>query len=189
MEDVERRFLEKIAKLDLAGVSVGEIAHVVNRAESYVYQLMASADYSSIKATLSSAEFEKQELLANGWDSIQAKALSIVNNHLDWTKDPDFALKAAAVANKADKPGKRFGRQIDATQAATATVSLTVEFVNKIQQSNGKLIEHIVDTDAKKVNNVLDISKTEELLKPALAPSEAEEIADSLGNFRVREAV
>ncbi len=188
MEAEEKRFLEKIARLDLAGVSVGEIAVVVGNADSYVYELMQKDDYAHIKAGISSLEFEKQELLADAWQSIEAKALAVVNNHLDWNKDPDFALKAAAVANKSDKPGKRFGRQINATQAATATISLTVEFVEKIASKNGHIIDVTPVDDENKINNVLSIGKTEELLAPALAPEAQDQLADKLGTLFEAEA-
>ncbi len=183
MDDVEKRFYEKIARLDLAGVSVGEIASVVDNAESHVYAIMAKTEYAHIKASISSAEFEKQELLADAWQSIQAKALKIVHANLDWNEDPDFALKAAAIANKADMPGKRFGRQINAAEAVTATISLTVQFVDKLRSNEGKLLDITPETSESKINDVLSIGKTEALLKIGMKPEAADAIANDLGQL------
>jgi hypothetical protein len=88
----------------------------------------------------------------NGWDSIEKKALRILDDNLRINKNAEFALKVAAVSNKAMRRGNGVNSVLPAQQGTTVNLTLNQKFIKKIQTANivgrpetpndGKLITH-----------------------------------------------
>lgn len=92
---------KRIAKLMVAGVSQTQIAQAVNLTDGRISQLLSDEAFLQTLELVAAEKAEQHTEIANGWDSIEAKALEIVKDNLKWNKNPDFALKAAMVANRA----------------------------------------------------------------------------------------
>jgi len=131
MDDAQR--LEKIARMDLYDVPHGQIAHAVGLSEGRITQIMESDKYKNIIENLTSEHFEKNRTLNEGWDSIEATAMNNVITHLNWTKDADYSLKAAALANRAARRGQNNNRPLDGRAGVRAVIHLTAQFVDKLQ--------------------------------------------------------
>ena len=81
--------------------------------------------------------------------------------------DPEFALRAAALANKAQRKSVNGDRSIDANRTATATITLGVAFIEKLQtmsigregfERNARRIDALPIKDAEQLlsGNVID---------------------------------
>ena len=117
-------------------------------------------EYKEILARISTEYFEQNQQLNDGWNSVEAMALTTVINNLEWSKDPDYALRAAMLANKANRRGDVTQQPINGQAGARAVFHLTANFIEKLQHfgkehSNGdaaKVIEEVAkpahkDTD------------------------------------------
>lgn len=133
---MERPILEKVARMVLFGVPQTQIAKAISVSDSRVSQIIELEEYKEILADVSTEYFEQHQSLNDGWNSVEALALSQVVNSLQWSKDPDFALRAASMANKAQRRGNANNRPIDGQTGARAVFYLTTTFIDKLQQLN-----------------------------------------------------
>ena len=132
-EAIASERLEKIARMALFDVPYKQIAHAIGVTEGRVTQLMETEEYKDILEKLAAENFEKHDSMNGAWDTIEAVALNNIMDHLNWSKDADFALKAAAVANRATRRGQINNRAIDGRTGVRAVIHLSAQFVEKLQ--------------------------------------------------------
>ncbi len=173
--------LEKIARMALFDVPEAQIAKAVGVSD--IAEYIESQEYKDVLARISTEYFEQNQQLNDGWNSIEALALTAVIDNLTWSKDPDFALRAAGMANKANRRGDVTQQPINGQAGARAVFHLTQNFIQKLQNfgnegkgSNGVEIENKPahkDTDymvPEKVEKLFvvnqpKVNKPEDLLK------------------------
>lgn len=128
---------EYIANMLLVGVAQRDIAEATGLSEGRITQIKDTEEFQTIyqqTALAKLAEMENQNTL---WNNIEAQATKVVVENLKWNKNPDFALRAAMVANKAQRRGKHVNTPIPATQAGSRVhLQLNTTYVQKIQQIN-----------------------------------------------------
>lgn len=133
---MEDKALEKVAKMALARIPQNQIAAVCGISESRLSQIMTSKEYQEKATIIAAKKFEEQQLLNNGWDSVEALGMKTVLSTLRQDPDPEFALKAAVVANKAVRRGTFNNQPIDPQDAGVrAVIHLNPTFVDKLQQN------------------------------------------------------
>jgi len=133
---MEDKALQKIAKMALANIPQNQISAVCGISESRLSQIMTSKEYQEAATVIAAKKFEEQQLLNNGWDSVEALGMKTVISTLKNDPDPDFALKAAVVANKAVRRGTFNNNPIDPHDAGVrAVIHLNPTFVDKLQQN------------------------------------------------------
>ncbi len=137
--------LEKIARMALYDVPYKQIAHAVSLTEAEIITIMEGEEYKELLDTLSTDHFEKYNSLNDGWDMAEAVALKGVLDHLEWAKDPDFALKVATMANRATRRGQVNNRVIDGQAGVRAVIHLSAQFVDKLQINNNNVNGHQVN--------------------------------------------
>ncbi len=130
---VDRARLDKMARMALFDVPQTQIAKAIGKSDSYVSEIMDTDEFKDILAGISTEYFEQHQQLNDGWNSIEALALTQVVRTLTWSKDPDYALRAAMLANKAQRRGDVV-KPIDAQMGARAVINLTANFIQKLQQ-------------------------------------------------------
>ncbi len=130
-----KALLRKIAKMELMGVPRQQIGDSISRSESFISQIVTGdAEYAQIAQQLSAEEFDKLDTLNSGWDSVESLAITQVITHLQQVPDPEFAVRAAAMANKAQRRGL-FNKPITPADGQhVARISLNATFVDKLQQ-------------------------------------------------------
>lgn len=131
---LERAKLEKMARMVLFDVPEEQIAKAVGVPE--IADALESKEFKDILSGISTEYFEQNQQLNDGWNSIEALALGTIVDTLVWSKDPDFALRAAAVANKAHRRGDVSQQPINGQAGARAVINLTANFIQKLQQFN-----------------------------------------------------
>lgn len=137
-----RELFDRVATYEAFGYSNTQIASALGLTDGLITQIQGADDYRNILAEKTADQMERVSSLANGWDAVEAMALTQVMDTLQNAPDPDYALRAAALANKANRHGRNGNTPI-MNGKATAVVRLGVSFVTK------KLIPDAVTTEAK----------------------------------------
>lgn len=132
---VENKF-EKIANLLLLDVPETQIAAAVGLSPGRISQIKEDENFKQIYALKASEKLEEQQLMNEGWDAVESFALKTVINTLQLGTDPDYALKAAMIANKANRRGAAANKPIPAELGTRVVLNLTQNFVNKIQHGS-----------------------------------------------------
>lgn len=171
---MEAKHLEKIAKMVIANVPQNQIASACNVSEGAISQIINTENYKKIEQVIAVAKFEESQLINQGWDSVEALGVKTTILALQNNPEPDFALRAAVVANKAIRRGTHANNPIPQSAGVRAVIHLNPTFVDKLQQnfeiSEDKaqaLAEKPKDSDflpASEVHNLLSTNKEGESL-------------------------
>jgi len=178
--------LEKLARMRSAGMQAVEIAVATNLSESRLSQIFKSDDFLKIEEVVANEQFEQQELVNSGWDGIEALGINKVLEHLDADPDPEFALKAAALANKAQRRGNHRNNPIaTAAGGLKAVVILNNTFVQQLQGNAvlGNKNENKSLVNQKKSVNFLAPKCVQDLLHIPHADERVEQVSEELPEF------
>ena len=133
-EQDKMRSYEKLAKMVLMGVPYEQIGEVFGISKGRVSQITATDEYSQIAARVGVEEFEKFDTLNKGWDAVESLSVAQIVQSLQTSHDPDFALRAATLANKAQRRGA-YNRPIGIPSTErTVRLTLNQNFVTKLNQ-------------------------------------------------------
>jgi len=132
--------IERVARFIAMGVPTAQIASACGLTPERVATLEKTEVVRDIVAGLQTEQLEQHELLMRGWDAVESEAVGSVLTHLRANPDPDYALRAAAVANKAvrhngtqTQPGV-----INVDKAAVATIVLSNQYIVQLKQEREK---------------------------------------------------
>jgi len=176
---METKHVEKIAKMVMANVPQNQIAAACGVSEGRITQLMETNEYKFIEQEVAVAKFEESQLINQGWDSVEALGVKSTIVALRNNPDPDFALKAAVVANKAIRRGTFENNPIPQSAGVRAVIHLNPVFVDKLQQNfeisekkMNLLAEKPKDSDfmpAADVHNLLGLGNNGEVIENNVA--------------------
>ncbi len=184
MTDIAK--LEKMARMALFDVPLTQIAKAISVSDETITELMNTDTYQNILAEITTEYFEQNQGLNDGWNSIEALALTQVIETLKWTKDPDYALRAATMANRASRRGDVKQQPIDGQTGARAVINLTANFIDKLQQFN---VEHVNGNGNGKIVNNEPAQKESDFMVPEkveklfVAPRERIKKPEDILNF------
>ena len=174
--------LERIVAMASMGVPDTQIAEAVGLDQSMICIIRQGEDFKRMYGELMADQLAERAEMDEGWDGVEKQAIKIVSESLKWNKNPDFALKAALVANKAIRRGQSpLNAVLPTDMGPRVVINLNQSFVNKMQniaagiedfvQSGVTAIEEKPTGPVKKVN-LLTPSSVEDLLKPQLSEFE-----------------
>jgi len=133
----EEQQMDKIARLTYAQVSDVEIGNVVNLSPARISQIKDTEQYKTIYSLIVSEKANDRQETDDSWDKIERLATGRIATHLEWTNDPDYALKAAMVANKAQRRNV-LNTPISADAGARTIIQLGGNYITKLQVNNGE---------------------------------------------------
>lgn len=168
---MEQKHLEKIAKMIVFGVPQNQIATACGISESRISQIKDTEEYKLAEQVVASEQFEEEQLINQGWDGVEALGINRVVQALKNNPEPEFALKAAAIANKAVRRGKFRNNPIAQSAGVKAVINLNQTFVNRVNKDSNDMIEHL--NANKKTTNFLAPDKVQALLMTDSATGEA----------------
>ena len=145
---METKHLEKIANMVLVNVPQNQIAAACNVSESRISQIINLPEYKLIEQKVAVDKFEESEMLNMGWDSVEALGVKHTILALNNNPEPEFALKAALVANKAVRRGTFQNQPIPQSAGIRAVIHLNPVFVDKLQQNfdiSEERFKHLTD--------------------------------------------
>jgi hypothetical protein len=105
--EIRQELFSRIAKYEIMEVPDGQIARALGLNEKRLQQIRELPDYQAVVERLQIEALEQAQTLNQGWDAVEDEALGTVLETLRANPDPEFALRAAAMANKAVRRGNR----------------------------------------------------------------------------------
>lgn len=134
----DKQVYEKIANMEIMGVMHTGIAGVLGVSEGLISQIVAKEEYQQIKGVLLATKYEDAEKGDSNWDKLERMAVDNLINTAGWNTDPDFLLRAAAVANRAQRRGRMTNNDpLPNQMGKRVVVNLSQVFVGKLQDING----------------------------------------------------
>lgn len=165
MQNLKAELLSRIAKLKSMEISNTQIAAAVGLDEPQLDLVLASAAYKTTFSTLQLEKYEAHDTLNTGWDAIEEEAAGTVLAYLRERPDPEYALKAAAMANKAQRRGGHANVPIMGGVTAAAVINLNAVFVNKLQSMRETTAGRTFESGEGKRVDALDIKSVQDLMK------------------------
>lgn len=126
----------RIASMTLAGVPDDQVLQVYPMKQEELAELRELDEYKEEFAKLA----EKQVSISQGWNELEEKSLFHLKSIMETRPDPDFALRVAAVANKAVR---RHGDRASLAFESEREVKLVMNqnFIKVIASGNQQLEE------------------------------------------------
>ena len=174
---MEHAKLEKLTKLIHYGAALDEICAIVGGSQEQVQTLIESAEVQNKLAELKLNAIETSETRNTGWDAVEEQALAQVLEKLQSVPDPDYALKAAMIANKAQRRNAMHENTPIQPQVNMQTViNLHPRFVRQVQKQGFEINADEKPQIARKMQNFLQANRVQKLLQK----DEMSEIVDML---------
>lgn len=164
LQNLKAEMFSRIAKLKSMEVADHQIALAVGLDEDQLEQILASDAYKQTFSTLQIEKYDTHETLNTGWDAIEEASMGHVLEYLRTRPDPEYALKAAAMANKAQRRGGHVNVPINGGTSAAAVINLNAVFVNKLQTMRENGAKRVFAAETKRVD-ALDIREVKQLFK------------------------
>lgn len=161
----KKMMLEKLAKLAYDGASTKSISQCFNVEESQILEIIETDEYKKQLSVITVENLEQAQLLDKGWEGVESFAVSRVLNELQHNPDPDFALKAAQVANKAIRRNgtMRQNTPIQVNNNLQAVINIQPAFAKTLQDNY--LVEDVSKKKfEKKITNALNPAGVKKLL-------------------------
>ena len=127
--------MKRVAHLISWNVPHTAIMQSLNLTQNAFDEILQDEFYLSFVSSLVVARMEQQASVKEGWEAAEEQALCKVLKSLEFSADPDYALRVAQIANKAIEGETRERKQLDGrdTGAAPVTVKLNVNFVQTVK--------------------------------------------------------
>lgn len=157
--------LEKIVLLKVSNVPDDQIARGFGFSEKWLTELYETEEYKECFRSHFEKQVEELDAVNKGWDGIEATALKRLNDELRSNfLDPEFALKIAAVANKAQRRNLIGNKPIEAERRGTAVIYIKGNFVEKMQTLQVTERNHGSAGGDMKQNDFVDPNAVENIL-------------------------
>lgn len=165
---------ERIAGMMARGVPQNQIADVVGLSEGRISQIKGEPEFQEFLAKKSAEYYDERALFDSGWDGVEQMALAKIIKRLEVSSDPDYALKCAMIANKANRRVKTPGNDpIPASIGVGVVLHLSGNFIERLQvaQINHENHVTVVQTTGEaggpqKRVNMLEPAEVEKLFSP-----------------------
>lgn len=161
MNETEK--LEKIARMMNFGITAKELARILNVTEAELDSVLQSVEYKRVAADVESAQVEALDALNRSWDGVEDLALGQVIQHVANGADPEYALRVAMFANKAQRRNKHTNDPIVAKPNMQTVIHLQANFVQQLGSEFEVREREVVDLP-QKGTNFLPASQVKSLL-------------------------
>ncbi len=179
-EEKLETLIERVVKLEIKKVSAEDICRVCGFDLAMLRKIRDNELFKDGLAIANEEIIDRYDTLNDGWDMVENKALNIILNEV--TKDyvdADYAMKAAMLANKAQRRGMHQNNPITPVPNAQVIIHLNGDFSQKLQQNFNIPQQIPVEKILKKDDNFLPPSSVGKMLgsaKKALAMKIEEDV-------------
>ena len=154
--------VDRIAKLVVMKVPYRQIAMAVGINPNKIEAVCKLPKVQAQVQILTVAELEENSLVNEGWDAVEQEAIGTVLQQLKVSPDADFALRAAATANKAQRRGGNSRETMQAKSTTTAVIELSAVFIEKLQTM--QIGMEAINVNAKRIDT-LNVQDTQHLFR------------------------
>lgn len=151
--ELKTELLERVAKLVACGVENHQIAIATGLNEERVLQMVETGEFKNVLTTIEMGRLEESQELNDGYDALERKAILTSLEYMNTTNDADYAVKVMRVANAAQRRGSGGNKPINGNGIATATITLSVEFIKQLQNMNKE--PNAMSKQGKRVDSML----------------------------------
>lgn len=165
----------KLVQLINSGMPTAMMADFLNLEPNQLAELLEVPELKQLIAQQEAAERLNSADASSKWDEVEVLALKNVLGELNSRPDPVFALKAAAVANKAIRShkGKQQAMQQLVEGAKTITLQLNQQVVNALVNAGPTAVQ-INSGSSGAASKVLDVFTAKDMDRLARGGSEIE---------------
>lgn len=183
---------DSFVKFKVAGAPKVAIIEALGISEDEFDRLNAKQEVKQAVLASETQRLETGAIMDSGWDVIENQAMAIVLEAVREARDPEFSLRAAAVANKAIRRRREDAKLLAQTQPGEyknvnniAVINLPKMFVNSLQtQTQADISKQLeLQTEAveiPKFTDVADVCTTNQLLSSEMAVKNAKQICSGL---------
>lgn len=183
---------DSFVKFKVAGAPKVAIMEALGISEDEFDRLNAKQEVKQAVLVSETQRLETGAIMDSGWDVIENQAMAIVLEAVREARDPEFSLRAAAVANKAIRRRREDAKLLAQTQPGEyknvnniAVINLPKMFVNSLQtQTHADISKQLeLQTEAveiPKFTDVADVCTTNQLLSSEMAVKNARQICSGL---------
>lgn len=135
VSEVDRnKVIRQAAKYAAAGVADAQIAEAMGVMRSTVCQWRVTEVWAETYAKHVAEVTARATTLNGGWDELEEKAIAILQENLRINRNAEFALRVAAVSNRAQRKGAIGPSPLPADRGKVVAITFNNTFVEKIQQ-------------------------------------------------------
>jgi len=170
----QQELLARMGHLDQHHLADQEQAKILGISAGRLSQLKGTEQYAQVKAEVQQEVTEQQALINGGWAAVEEQSLAVVLQHVKSMQensllaDPDYALRAATLANKRHVRTAPGNVALDAGASTGKVINLTLsrQFIVNTQQPKepGPAPAPVVELSGQKVNDVMNINDCQVLL-------------------------
>lgn len=118
-----------LAKHSVMGTDESTICDILGVEPSELQEVQADPIYKAVRLQIGALAAESSAQRVHGWDGIESLALEKLIERMQYEKDSDFLLKAATLANKAQRRGGNDMGILDPSKAGKTAIVLTQRMV------------------------------------------------------------
>jgi len=118
-----------LAKHSVMGTDESTICDILGVEPSELQEVQADPIYKAVRLQIGALAAESSAQRVHGWDGIESLALEKLIERMQYEKDSDFLLKAATLANKAQRSGGNDMGILDPSKAGKTAIVLTQRMV------------------------------------------------------------
>lgn len=128
-----------VAKHSVLGMPDDTIREVIGCTKEELNDVLNDALYREVRLIIGAAQAESVVDLTTGWDKLEQHAVTNLIDRAKVSRDPDFLLRVAAVANKAQRRHQQGRDQgvLDPTGSRRPVINLTTRLVKSFTHSDG----------------------------------------------------
>jgi hypothetical protein len=129
-----------VAKHLVMGISQEQVADTMGVEGQVIQSVMEDPLFKEIKGFIGAVYAQEHVSQSAGWDALENMALQKLVDRVKAQRggDPEFLLRVAAVANKAQRRTQQQDNVLDAQRVGYTTITLTSRLVKKLNQRTGE---------------------------------------------------
>lgn len=120
-----------LAKHSVMGTDESAMCEILGVDMNELLEVQRDPIYKAVRLQIGAMAAESSAQRVHGWDGIESLALEKLIARMEYEKDSDFLLKAATLANKAQRRGGSDMGVLDPSKAGKTAVVLTQRMVQK----------------------------------------------------------
>lgn len=145
--------LERLARMVVLGVAQDELCQIFGLSQTQFETITGTEEYQTVFGKIQLERYSQIDDANDGWNKIETTSLKKVQQHLESFADPDYALRAAIMANKAVRRGNSVGNKpIEVQPNLQTVIQLKVSYVQKVEGGLNVQPRAIENVPQKEVN-------------------------------------
>lgn len=130
-----------VAKHKVLGTSDESICDVISCTQAELNELESDELFKEVRQIVGALQLQQRVDSDTGLDALEAMAIKKLVDRMPFEKDPEFILRVAAFANKAQRRSAPQTNVLDPTRAGQrATINLTSRILQRLTASGPELI-------------------------------------------------